>query len=71
MLRSRIKLGAIVPFDDNMNFHKVITFGIAIEVGLHAISHLTCDFLRLLHVTDEKYEPIKLFFGEERPDKFW
>ncbi|MCI09064.1 respiratory burst oxidase protein B-like, partial [Trifolium medium] len=45
-LRSRTKLGMVVPFDDNINFHKVIAFGIAIGVGLHAISHLTCDFPR-------------------------
>ncbi|MCD9560886.1 hypothetical protein HAX54_019707 [Datura stramonium] len=70
-LRSRTKLGKIIPFDDNINFHKVIAFGIAIGVGLHAISHLTCDFPRLLHATDEEYEPLKPFFGDERPNNYW
>ncbi|KAH1138345.1 hypothetical protein GLYMA_10G152200v4 [Glycine max] len=70
-LRSRTKLGAIIPFDDNINFHKVVAFGIAIGVGLHAISHLTCDFPRLLHATDEEYEPMKQFFGDERPNNYW
>ncbi|XP_042504437.1 respiratory burst oxidase homolog protein B [Macadamia integrifolia] len=70
-LRSRTKLGVVLPFDDNINFHKVIAVGIAIGVGLHAGAHLTCDFPRLLHATDEEYEPMKPFFGEERPPNYW
>lgn len=49
----------------------MIAFGIAIGVGLHAISHLTCDFPRLLHATDAEYEPMKPFFGDERPNNYW
>ncbi|KAF9620978.1 hypothetical protein IFM89_015800 [Coptis chinensis] len=70
-LRSRTKLGMAVPFDDNINFHKVVALGIAIGVGLHAGAHLTCDFPRLLHATDEEYEPMKPFFGEDRPPNYW
>ncbi|XP_007030987.2 PREDICTED: respiratory burst oxidase homolog protein B [Theobroma cacao] len=70
-LRSRTKLGVVVPFDDNINFHKVVALGIAIGVGLHAGAHLTCDFPRLLHATDEEYEPMKPFFGEKRPNNYW
>ncbi|XAR52625.1 NAD(P)H oxidase [Bertholletia excelsa] len=50
-LRSRTKLGAAVPFDDNINFHKVIALGVAIGVG--------------------EYEPLKQFFGENRPNNYW
>lgn len=71
LLRSKTKLGAVVPFDDNINFHKVVALGIAVGVGLHGISHLTCDFPRLLHATDEEYEPMKQFFGDDRPDDYW
>ncbi|KAJ6683051.1 RESPIRATORY BURST OXIDASE-like protein B [Salix koriyanagi] len=70
-LRSKTKLGMAVPFDDNINFHKVIALGIAIGIGLHAGAHLTCDFPRLLHATDDEYEPMKQFFGEHRPDDYW
>ncbi|XP_019188120.1 PREDICTED: respiratory burst oxidase homolog protein B-like [Ipomoea nil] len=70
-LRTRTKLGAIIPFNDNINFHKVIALGVAVGVGLHAISHLTCDFPRLLHVTDAEYEPMKPFFGDDRPNNYW
>ncbi|XP_071692611.1 respiratory burst oxidase homolog protein C-like [Rutidosis leptorrhynchoides] len=69
-LRNKTKLGVVVPFDDNLNFHKVIAFGITIGVGLHAISHLTCDFPRLLHASEEKYEPMEKFFGPQ-PDSYW
>ncbi|XP_010259644.1 PREDICTED: respiratory burst oxidase homolog protein B-like [Nelumbo nucifera] len=70
-LRSKTKLGMVIPFDDNINFHKVVALGIAIGVGLHAVAHITCDFPRLLHATDAEYEPMKPFFGEERPPNYW
>lgn len=62
-LRNKTKLGVVVPFDDNLNFHKVIAVGITIGVGLHAISHLACDFPRLLSATEEEYEPMQRFLG--------
>ncbi|KAF4352075.1 respiratory burst oxidase homolog protein B [Cannabis sativa] len=71
LLRSRTKLGVVIPFDDNINFHKVIAAGIAIGVGLHAGAHLTCDFPRLLHATEDQYEPMEKFFGEEQPENYW
>ncbi|KAI3686327.1 hypothetical protein L1987_80001 [Smallanthus sonchifolius] len=69
-LRNKTKLGVVVPFDDNLNFHKVIAVGITIGVGLHAISHLACDFPRLLSATEEEYEPMVQYFGEQ-PDSYW
>ncbi|RAL41438.1 hypothetical protein DM860_010232 [Cuscuta australis] len=69
-LRNKTRLGVAVPFDDNLNFHKVIAVAIAIGVGIHGISHLTCDFPRLLRASSEKYEPMKRFFGEQ-PKSYW
>ncbi|KAI7731871.1 hypothetical protein M8C21_032235 [Ambrosia artemisiifolia] len=69
-LRNKTKFGVVVPFDDNLNFHKVIAVGIMIGVGLHAISHLACDFPRLLSATEEEYEPMVQYFGEQ-PDSYW
>lgn len=60
-----------VPFDDNLNFHKVIAVAIAIGVGLHAGAHLTCDFPRLLHASNEQYVPLQQFFGHNRPPNYW
>ncbi|XP_058092818.1 respiratory burst oxidase homolog protein C-like [Magnolia sinica] len=70
-LRNKTKLGVIVPFDDNLNFHKVIAVAIAIGVGIHAGAHLTCDFPRLLHATKEEYGPMKPFFGNNQPSNYW
>ncbi|ESQ35966.1 hypothetical protein EUTSA_v10006793mg [Eutrema salsugineum] len=70
-LRTKSKLGSVVPFDDNINFHKVIALGIGIGIGLHAISHMACDFPRLLHAKYVEFEPVKKFFGDERPDNYW
>ncbi|KAK7358737.1 hypothetical protein VNO77_00675 [Canavalia gladiata] len=69
-LRNKTKLGVVVPLDDNLNFHKVIAVAIAIGVGIHAIYHLSCDFPRLLHASDEKYKLMKPFFGD-RPSNYW
>ncbi|EEF51661.1 respiratory burst oxidase, putative [Ricinus communis] len=69
-LRNKTKLGVVVPFDDNLNFHKVIAVGITIGVGLHAISHLACDFPRLLSASEEKWELMEPFFGDQ-PSSYW
>ncbi|CAK7336885.1 unnamed protein product [Dovyalis caffra] len=69
-LRNKTKLGVAVPFDDNLNFHKVIAVGIAVGVGIHAISHLACDFPRLLHASEEKWELMEPFF-KDQPSSYW
>ncbi|CAH9137004.1 unnamed protein product [Cuscuta epithymum] len=69
-LRNKTKLGKAVPFDDNLNFHKVIAVAVVIGVGIHAIAHLTCDFPRLLHASREKYAPMEQFFGHQ-PQNYW
>ena len=38
---------------------------------MHIISHLACDFPRLLHATEEEYEPMKPFFGDVKPPNYW
>ncbi|KAI3737482.1 hypothetical protein L2E82_27486 [Cichorium intybus] len=69
-LRNKIQLGVAVPFDDNLNFHKVIGVAISIGFGLHAISHLTCDFPRLIHATEEEYKPMQQYFGDQAKN-YW
>ncbi|RYR62101.1 hypothetical protein Ahy_A04g019456 [Arachis hypogaea] len=36
---------------------KVIAVAVAIGVEIHAIFHLSCDFLRLLRASPQKYKP--------------
>lgn len=49
----------------------MITFGILVGVELNADSHLTCDFRRPLHSTDDEYNPMKLFYETNWPDDYW
>ncbi|KAL0842728.1 hypothetical protein Bca101_015973 [Brassica carinata] len=62
-LRTKTKLNVVVPFDDNLNFHKVIAIAISIGVGIHATAHLACDFPRLISADEETYKPMEQYFG--------
>ncbi|CAN4084638.1 unnamed protein product [Withania somnifera] len=65
-LRStRAKL--LVPFDDNINFHKIIAYAIAVGILLHAGNHLVCDFPRLINSSPEKFARIASEFDNVKP----
>ncbi|CAN6585062.1 unnamed protein product [Malus baccata var. baccata] len=46
-LRKNRSINSIIPFNDNINFHKMIAGGIVVGVILHGGSHLACDFPRI------------------------
>ncbi|GAU36031.1 hypothetical protein TSUD_208000 [Trifolium subterraneum] len=46
-LRKDPRLNYVLPFNDNINFHKLIAGGIVVGVILHGGTHLTCDFPRI------------------------
>ncbi|KAF9598359.1 hypothetical protein IFM89_027232 [Coptis chinensis] len=46
-LRKNRSLNSNIPFNDNMNFHKLIAACIVIGVILHGGTHLACDFPRI------------------------
>ncbi|KAH7574516.1 hypothetical protein JRO89_XS03G0306100 [Xanthoceras sorbifolium] len=56
-----------VPFDDNVNFHKIIASAIGIGVLVHAGNHLLCDFPRLVNSSPEKFAPISKEFHNKKP----
>ncbi|KAL9688089.1 hypothetical protein QQ045_032502 [Rhodiola kirilowii] len=56
-----------VPFDDNINFHKVVACAIAVGVILHAGNHLACDFPRLVHSSPEEFAPLASMFNNKKP----
>lgn len=57
-----------VPFDDNINFHKIIAGAIAVGVLVHAGVHLSCDFPRLISSSPENFALIASDFrGKKRP----
>ncbi|XP_061337874.1 respiratory burst oxidase homolog protein A isoform X16 [Gastrolobium bilobum] len=62
------KLAYIIPFDDNINFHKTIAGAIVIGVILHVGDHLACDFPRLVNSSEADYEKyLKGVFGDHKP----
>ncbi|XP_038700189.1 respiratory burst oxidase homolog protein E-like isoform X2 [Tripterygium wilfordii] len=58
---------SFVSFDDNINFHKMIASAIATGVVIHAGVHLSCDFPRLVHSSDEKFAYIASDFHDKKP----
>ncbi|KAJ0986302.1 hypothetical protein J5N97_004658 [Dioscorea zingiberensis] len=62
------RLSRVMPFDDNINFHKTIAAAIVVGVILHAGNHLTCDFTRLESSSNRMYEPLKGNFGDSKPN---
>ncbi|KAF3324498.1 respiratory burst oxidase protein A [Carex littledalei] len=61
------RAASVLPFDDNINFHKTIAAAIVVGVILHAGNHLSCDFPRLLSSSDAMYAPMRHEFGETKP----
>ncbi|XP_062184559.1 putative respiratory burst oxidase homolog protein H [Phragmites australis] len=49
-------LSKVVPFDDNINFHKVIALAIATASATHTLAHVVCDFPRLVSCPRDKFE---------------
>ncbi|CAI9097384.1 OLC1v1033793C3 [Oldenlandia corymbosa var. corymbosa] len=56
-----------IPFDDNLNFHKIVAWAIAIGIIVHVGNHLVCDFPRLIHSTPEKFALIATDFKNVKP----
>ncbi|AES79267.2 putative respiratory burst oxidase homolog protein H isoform X2 [Medicago truncatula] len=51
-------LSQIIPFDDNINFHKIIAVGVVIGTLIHVGVHVSCDFPRLVSCPTEKFMAI-------------
>jgi respiratory burst oxidase len=58
---------ACVPFDDNINFHKIIACAIAIGILVHAGTHLACDFPRIINSSPEQFVLIASAFNGTKP----
>lgn len=57
MLRSTF-LGAFLPFDDNINFHKLIALAIVIATTIHTLMHMACNFPLLSSCPKDKFMAI-------------
>ncbi|CAI9105251.1 OLC1v1004135C1 [Oldenlandia corymbosa var. corymbosa] len=54
-------LGALIPFDENINFHKIIALAIVIGSCIHILSHIFCNLIRLTSCPSNVFMRI---FGE-------
>ncbi|KAK4373111.1 hypothetical protein RND71_008495 [Anisodus tanguticus] len=57
----------LIPFDDNINFHKIIAHAIAVGIILHAANHLACDFPHLVNSSPEKFALVASDFDKLKP----
>ncbi|XP_031400877.1 putative respiratory burst oxidase homolog protein H isoform X2 [Punica granatum] len=49
------KISTVIPFDDNINFHKIIACAIVIGVAIHTLMHLACDLPRISSCPKQKF----------------
>ncbi|KAL9673311.1 hypothetical protein QQ045_029567 [Rhodiola kirilowii] len=70
-LRNHRWINSIIPFNDNINFHKLIAGGIVAGVILHGGTHLACDFPRICHSNKLIFaQTIAAKFGNHQPSYF-
>ncbi|XP_012438876.1 respiratory burst oxidase homolog protein A [Gossypium raimondii] len=70
-LRNNPGLNSVIPFNDNINFHKVIAGGIVIGIILHGGTHLACDFPRISGSDRSVFrQTIAANFGYQQPSYF-
>ncbi|CAN6556836.1 unnamed protein product [Malus baccata var. baccata] len=61
-------LSNLIPFDDNIKFHKLIALGIVISTSLHAGLHITCDFPRLITSQEDEFMDVAgTYFNYKQP----
>ncbi|TKY55030.1 Respiratory burst oxidase-like protein F [Spatholobus suberectus] len=67
-LRKHRPINTVIPFNDNINFHKLIAGGIVVGVILHSGTHLACDFPRISESDRSIFrQTIAAGFGYHRP----
>ncbi|CAL0302723.1 unnamed protein product [Lupinus luteus] len=54
MLRASF-LGRILPFDDNINFHKLIAAAVVVGTTIHVVMHISCDIPRIVSCPNQKF----------------
>lgn len=54
MLRASF-LGRLIPFDDNINFHKLIAAAVVLGTLIHVLMHITCDIPRIVSCPKQKF----------------
>ncbi|KAL0436845.1 UNVERIFIED_CONTAM: putative respiratory burst oxidaseprotein H [Sesamum radiatum] len=50
--------GRVIPFDDNINFHKLIALAILLGAALHILMHCSCNIVRLTTCPKNQFDAI-------------
>ncbi|KAK6925109.1 Ferric reductase transmembrane component-like domain, partial [Dillenia turbinata] len=67
-LRANSMINSVIPFNDSINFHKLIAGGIVVGVILHGGTHLACDFPRISNCDHLVFgQTIASRFGNHQP----
>ncbi|KAL2899211.1 Respiratory burst oxidase-like protein F [Bienertia sinuspersici] len=62
-------LSRIFPFDDNINFHKMVAAGVAVGTFLHVLMHLSCNYPRLVLYPRNKFmDTLGPYFNFKQPN---
>ncbi|KAK3157934.1 hypothetical protein QOZ80_2AG0130450 [Eleusine coracana subsp. coracana] len=48
-------LSEVIPFDDNINFHKVMAMFIVLATAVHTLAHVACNFPRLISCPKDRF----------------
>ncbi|GAA0167221.1 oxidase [Lithospermum erythrorhizon] len=48
-------LSYFIPFDDNLEFHKIVAGGIAVGAFLHIVFHAGCNFVKITTCPEDKF----------------
>lgn len=65
-------LSAVIPFDDNINFHKTIAVAIAIFSVVHTLAHVICNIPLITSCPKHKFMAIAgPLFHYKQPTYWW
>ncbi|CAI0545210.1 unnamed protein product [Linum tenue] len=56
-LRSTV-MGRFIPFDDNINFHKVISVAVAVASLVHTVAHVACNYPLLASCPKDRFDSL-------------
>ncbi|CAK9197881.1 unnamed protein product [Sphagnum jensenii] len=64
-------LSKVIPFDSNLQFHKVVAIAIVLGIFLHGGVHVTCDFPRIVKASPATFDnSIAVDFHDHRKPSY-
>ncbi|KAK9280383.1 hypothetical protein L1049_014072 [Liquidambar formosana] len=64
-------LSTLVPFDDNINFHKLIAIQIVIGAGIHTLMHIACNFPKITSCPKDKFMRVLGSDFNDKQPTYW